>query len=121
MSSAVSPTSPRTPGKEPDKPEGSGSRADCGQGEQPAVLGDGTLQRQVLGGDGLHRGGAGQPAVRYSSLGHDLQETGIPEPPLTPDIPRPCSQPSGPLCPTLEHISCRALAMPLAGTLQWKT
>lgn len=26
-----------------------------------------------------------------------------------------------PYYPTLEHILCRALAMPLAGTLQWKT
>lgn len=38
-----------------------------------------------------------------------------------PQTPRPCPQPPGPLQPTLEHISCRALAMPLAGTLQWKT
>lgn len=82
------------------------------------MLGDSTLQWQVLGGDGLQRGGAWQPAARYGSLGHDLQETGVPVPPLTPETPKLCSHPPGPLHPTLEHISCRALAMPLAGTLQ---
>lgn len=113
MSTAVSPPSPRSPRKQPDKPECSGSKADRGRNAT-------TLQWQVLGRDGLQRGGAGQPAARYSSLSHDLQETGVPEPPLPPEIFRPCSHPPG-VHPTLEHISCRALAMPLAGTLQWKT
>lgn len=36
------PSVPKDPGKEPDKPEGCGSKAGCGQGQQPAVLlGDG--------------------------------------------------------------------------------
>lgn len=111
---SLCPRHPQGLGETAGQAEGSGSKAHRGRNAA-------TLQWQVLGRDGLQRGGAGQPAARYSSLGHDLQETGVPEPPLTPEIPRPCSHPPGPLHPTLEHISCRALAMPLAGTLQWKT
>ena len=83
--------------------------------------GDGTLQRQVLARDRLQRGGVWPPAACYVSLSHDLQKAGVPVPPLTPETPGPCPHPPGPLHRTLEHISCRALAMPLAGTLQWKT
>lgn len=87
------PPSPRTPRTQPGRPRGSGHwashcpRADCGQGEQPAVPGDGTLQREVLGGDGLQRGGSWQPTARYGSLSHDLRETGVqclPSPPRPP-------------------------------------
>lgn len=35
----------------------------------------GTLQWQVVTGDGFQRDGVWQPAARYCSLGHDLQET----------------------------------------------
>lgn len=92
-----------------------------GTGSSRQHQGNSTLQWQVLGEDGLQRGAACQPAARYSSLSHDLQEAGVPVPPLAPETPRPCPHLPGHLHPTLEHISCRALAMPLAGTLQWKT
>lgn len=46
---------------------GSCSQALCPRG--------GTLQRQVVSGDGFQRDGVWQPAARYCSLGHDLQET----------------------------------------------
>lgn len=92
-----------------------------GSGSSRQRRGDGTLQRQVLGGHGLQCGSVWQSTARYGSLSHNLQETGAPVPPLAPETPGLCPHPPGPLHPTLEHISCRALAMPLAGTLQWKT
>lgn len=46
---------------------GSCSQALCPRG--------GTLQRQVVSGDGFQRDGVWQPAACYCSLGHDLQET----------------------------------------------
>lgn len=76
------------------------------------------MQRQVFGGEGLQHGSVWWPTARYGSLSHDLQETGVLVPPLTPKPPGACLHLPGPLHPTLEHISCRALAMPLAGTLQ---
>lgn len=120
MSPSVCPHPQGPRGKSQTRQRALAQRGTEGRGAAGSA-GAGTLQWQVLGRDGLQRGSAGQPAARYCSLGHNLQETGVPEPPLTPEIPRPCSYPPGPLHPTLEHISCRALAMPLAGTLQWKT
>lgn len=79
------------------------------------------MQRQVLGGNGLQHRGVWPPTACYGSLSHNLQDMGVPVPSLTPETPGPCPDPPGPLHPTLAHISCRALAMPLAGTLQWKT